>query len=141
MERVSVKLPCVFAFDKGDVELRRPNVRGIMMAKKKPIERITLADLGVDNTGEGVSTTSVDYPPEKPEGQRFEGPIPLPRSPPAQGRGQRHLRRNLHEYYHNRRTARRRIHPTLPQLVHAASVIGGECTIIIPRYGGESRSL
>ena len=74
MERVSVKLPCVFAFDKGDVELRRPNVRGIMMAKKKPIERMTLADLGVDNTDEGVSTTSVDYPPEKPEGQRFEGP-------------------------------------------------------------------
>ena len=73
MERVSVKLPCVFAFDKGDVELRRPNVRGIMMAKKKPIEKISLADLGVDNTGEGVSTTSVDYPPEKPEGQRFEG--------------------------------------------------------------------
>ncbi len=27
----------------------------------------------MDNTGEGVSTTSVDYPPEKPEGQRFEG--------------------------------------------------------------------
>ena len=30
------------------------------------------------------------------------------------------------------------IHPTLPQLVHAASVIGGECTIIIPGGGGES---
>ncbi|DAC68396.1 MAG TPA: electron transfer flavoprotein beta subunit/FixA family protein, partial [Candidatus Poseidoniales archaeon] len=34
MERVSVNGPCVFAFDKGDEELRRPNVRGIMMAKK-----------------------------------------------------------------------------------------------------------
>ena len=32
------------------------------------------------------------------------------------------------------------IHPTLPQLVHAASVIGGECTIIIPGGGGESEA-
>ena len=28
----------------------------------------------MDNTDEVVSTTSVDYPPKKPEGQRFEGP-------------------------------------------------------------------
>ena len=32
------------------------------------------------------------------------------------------------------------IHPTLPQLVHAASMIGGECTIIIPGGGGESEA-
>ena len=32
------------------------------------------------------------------------------------------------------------IHPTLPQLVHAASVIRGECTIIIPGGGGESEA-
>ncbi len=32
------------------------------------------------------------------------------------------------------------IHPTLPQLVHAASIIGGECTIIIPGGGGESEA-
>lgn len=32
------------------------------------------------------------------------------------------------------------IHPTLPQLVHAASIIGGECTVIIPGGGGESEA-
>tara|TARA_B100000900_G_scaffold16834_1_gene13251 strand:- start:919 stop:1836 length:918 start_codon:yes stop_codon:yes gene_type:complete len=32
------------------------------------------------------------------------------------------------------------IHSTLPQLVHAASVIGGECTVIIPGGGGESEA-
>jgi len=72
-ERVSVKSPCVFAFDKGDSELRRPNVRGIMMAKKKPIEKISLGDLGVEQADGDVAVTSVEYPPEKPPGQTFQG--------------------------------------------------------------------
>ena len=73
MERVSVNGPCVFAFDKGDEELRRPNVRGIMMAKKKPIESLSPADLGVSMEDGGVNVESVGYPPEKPAGQTFQG--------------------------------------------------------------------
>ena len=72
-ERVAVSSPCVFAFDKGTTELRRPNVRGIMMAKKKIIETMTPADLGVDTGGSSVSIDAHSPPPEKPPGQKFEG--------------------------------------------------------------------
>ena len=65
--------PCVCAFDKGDEELRRPNVRGIMMAKKKQIESLSPADLGVSMEDGGVNIESIGYPPEKPAGQTFQG--------------------------------------------------------------------
>ena len=72
-EKVSVNGLSVFAFDKGSLELRRPNVRGIMMAKKKPIESITSSDLGVDLDSSNVIMNSQTPPPEKPAGQKFEG--------------------------------------------------------------------
>ena len=72
-ERVAVSAPCVFAFDKGITELRRPNVRGIMMAKKKVAETLSPADLGVDTGGSSVSTEGHTPPLEKPPGQQFEG--------------------------------------------------------------------
>jgi len=72
-ERVAVSAPCVFAFDKGITELRRPNVRGIMMAKKKVAETLSPGDLGVDTGGSSVSTEGHTPPPEKPPGQKFEG--------------------------------------------------------------------
>jgi len=72
-EKVIVNGLSVFAFDKGSLELRRPNVRGIMMAKKKPIESITSSDLGVDLDSSNVIMNSQTPPPEKPAGQKFEG--------------------------------------------------------------------
>ena len=72
-ERVAVSAPCVFAFDKGVTELRRPNVRGIMMAKKKIAETLSPADLGVDTEDSSVSTKGHTPPLEKPPGQQFEG--------------------------------------------------------------------
>jgi electron transfer flavoprotein alpha/beta subunit len=71
---VSTEGTSVFAFDKGTVELRRPNVRGIMMAKKKIIESITSSDLNVDLNGSNIHLDSQTPPPEKAEGQKFEGP-------------------------------------------------------------------
>ena len=71
--RVAVSAPCVFAFDKGRTEMRRPNVRGIMMAKKKPIETLTAGDLGVDLGAASVTINSHSPPAEKPPGQKFEG--------------------------------------------------------------------
>ena len=73
LERIEVSGPCLITFDKGEVELRRPNVRGIMMAKKKPIETWTLGDLGVDIEANGVNIDSHSPPAEKPPGQKFEG--------------------------------------------------------------------
>ena len=72
-ERVAVSAPCVFAFDKGVTELRRPNVRGIMMAKKKIAETLSPADLGVDTGDSSVSTEGHTPPLAKPPGQQFEG--------------------------------------------------------------------
>ena len=73
MERISVSAPCVLSFDKMSEELRRPNVKGIMMAKKKAIESISVQDLGVDIGSASVSMDSQSPPPEKPAGQKFEG--------------------------------------------------------------------
>ena len=52
-ERVVVSKPCLFAFDKAATELRRPNVKGIMMAKKV-IETVSHGDLGVDIGESGI---------------------------------------------------------------------------------------
>ena len=72
-ERVSVSRPCLFAFDKASTELRRPNVKGIMMAKRKVIETVSTDDLGIDLGESQVNIDSHDSPPEKPPGQKFEG--------------------------------------------------------------------
>ena len=72
-ERVSVSRPCLFAFDKAPTELRRPNVKGIMMAKRKVIETVSTDDLGIHLGDSKVIIDSHDSPPEKPPGQKFEG--------------------------------------------------------------------
>jgi len=77
-EEVEVRVPCVFTFDKGDSELRRPNVRGIMMAKKKQIDTLTPEDLGVDASISKVIIESHSSPPEKQPGQKFVGSESVP---------------------------------------------------------------
>ncbi|MBA46176.1 MAG: hypothetical protein CMB31_06275 [Euryarchaeota archaeon] len=72
-ERVGVSAPCVVAFDKTTSELRRPNVKGIMMAKKKPIESMDSDSLGVDVSGSSATINSQSPPDEKAPGQMFEG--------------------------------------------------------------------
>jgi electron transfer flavoprotein beta subunit len=78
MERVSVAAPCVIAFDKMTTELRRPNVKGIMMAKKKAVDTLSPADLGVDLGASDVSLQNQAPPAEKPAGQKFEGAENVP---------------------------------------------------------------
>ncbi len=73
LEEIEVSAPCLFTFDKGESELRRPNVRGIMMAKKKTVEALTPGDLGVDLGESTVIVNSHSSPPDKPPGQKFEG--------------------------------------------------------------------
>ena len=73
LEKIEVGSPCVFTFDKADTELRRPNVRGIMMAKKKPIENLSANDLEVETSNSRVSVESHSSPSEKPPGQKFVG--------------------------------------------------------------------
>lgn len=63
-ETVSANLPCVVTAEKGLNEPRYPALKGIMQAKKKPLEvkEITLAD-------QGIEVLDMIYPPKKPEGR------------------------------------------------------------------------
>lgn len=47
-EVIEVSLPAVFTAQKGLNEPRYPSMKGIMKAKKKPMDKKTLADLGLD---------------------------------------------------------------------------------------------
>lgn len=48
MVRVSAELPAVVSITEALPDARFPNFKGIMAAKKKPLETVTLADLGVE---------------------------------------------------------------------------------------------
>ncbi len=69
-ETVTAKLPCVITAEKGLNDPRYPALRGIMQAKRKPLEvkDISLADGGIE-------ILEMSYPPKKPDGRIVgEGP-------------------------------------------------------------------
>jgi electron transfer flavoprotein beta subunit len=59
-DEVTAPLPAVVTVTAGVVEPRYPSFKGIMAAKSKPVETLTLADLGVGGTSTGQEITSVD---------------------------------------------------------------------------------
>jgi electron transfer flavoprotein beta subunit len=59
---VKADLPALVAVTAGVVEPRYPTFKGIMDAKKKPVETTTLAELGVDNSTTQVVATITDAP-------------------------------------------------------------------------------
>ena len=73
-EIVEVALPAVFSAEKAKgKDPRYANLKGIMMAKKKPIEKLGLSDLGVDpstvgSAGRRVEIESLAPPPERSAG-------------------------------------------------------------------------
>ena len=67
-------LPAVLTTEKGLNEPRYPALKGIMMAKKKPLEK---KDVAVEPSG--VELTALVYPPERKEGRIVgEGPDAVP---------------------------------------------------------------
>ena len=72
-EVVSVQFPAVIAAQKGLNEPRSPNIKGIMGAKKKPLETAALADLGVSQAGDQVRVLEVASPPERSGAKMIEG--------------------------------------------------------------------
>ena len=59
-------------------EPRLASLRGIMQAKKKPMDILTLSDLGIDPgevgaAGSGVEIVEFQPPPQRAAGQKFEG--------------------------------------------------------------------
>ena len=63
---VSAPLPAVASITERMPDARFPNFKGIMAAKKKPFETVTLADLGVATDDESVSRSIVISVAERP---------------------------------------------------------------------------
>src|SRR5262249_51999633 len=66
-------LPVVVTVTAGAVEPRYPSLRGIMQAKQKPVERPSLAELGVDDVGASQRVISVAEAPAKGGGEIVQG--------------------------------------------------------------------
>jgi len=74
-ETVEVPLPCVLTSQKGLNEPRYASLPGIMKAKKKPIDKKTAADLGV-NVEPKLEARNYSMPSERQAGKKFEGMEP-----------------------------------------------------------------
>jgi len=77
-EVLEVELPAVLTAEKGLNEPRYTSLPGIMKAKKKPIEELTAAGLGLDPAavGEGaarLTVTALEPPPMRAEGKKLTG--------------------------------------------------------------------
>jgi electron transfer flavoprotein beta subunit len=70
-DEVSASLPALVSVTAGVVEPRYPTFKGIMDAKKKPVEQFTVADLGVDATV-GQKVVSIEPAAERQAGQIIE---------------------------------------------------------------------
>ena len=77
-EVVEVRLPAVFAIDKGYVEPRYPSLPGLMKAKKRPVDVKDAVALGFDAgslSADAMGTRMGEFspPPPRPPGRMLEG--------------------------------------------------------------------
>jgi len=77
-EVVEVPLPAVLTAQKGLNEPRYPTMKGIMQAKKKPMEKKSLADLGLsaDQAAPKVKVLEYFLPKPRAAGKILEGEVP-----------------------------------------------------------------
>jgi electron transfer flavoprotein beta subunit len=76
-DRIEVPLPCVVAVSDAINEPRYPSLKGIMGAKSKPQETLSLSDLGVaaeaaGEAGSGTDVLELSAPPPRGESLRIE---------------------------------------------------------------------
>jgi electron transfer flavoprotein beta subunit len=74
LEVVELRLPCVVTVQTGINQVRYASLKGIMAAKRKPIDTKTAADLGVaGRVGAGAAKIRIQrvYPPPKGEGAQI----------------------------------------------------------------------
>ena len=74
---VEASLPAVASVTAGVVEPRYPSFKGIMAAKSKPVDQVTVADLGLDASqvgwaGARQEITNVEQAPARQAGEKFE---------------------------------------------------------------------
>lgn len=75
-EIVHLKLPCLITAEKGLNEARYPSLPGLMKAKKKPIETLNLAAVGLPAPEVAASATRMGEfspPPPRPPGRKLSG--------------------------------------------------------------------
>lgn len=73
-EQVTSSTPALLTCQKGLNEPRYAALKGIMAAKRKPVEKIEVASLGVDETAERTYTLrSLELPPPKSAGTIIQG--------------------------------------------------------------------
>ncbi|HSL10658.1 MAG TPA: electron transfer flavoprotein subunit beta/FixA family protein [Actinomycetota bacterium] len=72
---LSCPLPAVVTLTLGANEPRYPSLKGIMQAKQKPVERLSLDDLGLgdDDVASTQRVTGAEDAPPKPGGEIVEG--------------------------------------------------------------------
>ncbi|MCZ6463968.1 MAG: electron transfer flavoprotein subunit beta/FixA family protein [Proteobacteria bacterium] len=77
MEVVDLEMPCLIALQTGANQVRYASLKGIMQAKKKPVDAKTVADLGLaGQVGAGAVKVVIEkiYRPDKGEGaEMLEG--------------------------------------------------------------------
>ena len=66
--KLSVSLPAVVSCDKGSFKVRKPNVKGIMQAKKASVDVRS-----IEAPSSSVSVVAHALPPAKPAGKSYEG--------------------------------------------------------------------
>ena len=73
-ETVESSLPALLTCQKGLNEPRYAALKGIMAAKRKPVEKIEVASLGIDESGGGYYTVrALELPPAKEAGKVIQG--------------------------------------------------------------------
>ena len=72
---VESNLPAVVSVTAGAVEPRYPTFKGIMAAKSKPIDQVTVSDLGLDPAGVGTSGSGQQITAVLPASERQAGRI------------------------------------------------------------------
>ncbi len=76
-DEVEASLPAVVSVTAGVVEPRYPSFKGIMAAKNKPVDQVTVADLGLDAgqvgwAGARQKIVNVGAAPEREAGEKIE---------------------------------------------------------------------
>jgi len=72
LEIYELNTPCLLATNKGINTPRYASLPGIMKAKRKPLQQLTMADVGVSADDRRVVYSYFVLPPEKPAGKKFD---------------------------------------------------------------------
>ncbi len=76
-EELEMALPALISAQKGLNEVRYPSLPGIMKAKRKPLDVVSLADLGLsaEDVASKVEMVSAELPPARKAGQKLTGEV------------------------------------------------------------------